>query len=442
MKTLFGIGTMAVFFTALAFLLPIVLRTTENVRSMTDFSYDSIESVCIVRPDEVLAFVRAPDAGWQFLDDPDFDLDRDRAVAVVNNCRYLSVRETLEDTGSLENFGLITPEYSLEITLKDGSERIFDVGAPTVDKRGRFALERGTHSIIVMQDFADRVFALPREKFFNRVPQPIRWDDALQMNISVKDLYDVALARENTKEPMRVIAPTIGYANPDALYDFNGRMTRFMFDDPVAFLRTSAEFSQYGLDAPSLVMMASDGENAFGILLGNRVDDDIYGMRAEAPTAVFRVAYAKVEWLFQQTDMSYVSRYLFYGNSAYGKEYGDIEIFLRKDEQSHALRVQPHGESFEFTMDGQPFPEDNAQQIVMQIAGLRLAGKRDGLWQADGKERIRMEARLSGLVVTHCAFYEYGRLHYAVDQGFGVYYLVRKADVDPFIALFESEAQP
>jgi len=440
-RTLWIMGLLAALLITLAVLLPAALQTPGKARSVTDMDYDAIQGVRIIRTDDTLAVIRTQNGDWRLADDPSFDLDRERAVALVNNCRYLSVRETIENMEPLSNYGLDTPSYSVEITLSTSSKRIFDVGFRTVDQQGRFALERGSGKVFVIRDFADRIFTLSREQFFNRIPRRIDWEHVLQISIDANRLYDVILSRKDDSEPMRIVSPIAGYANHDALRDLSDRMIRFKFDDVEAFIQTPSEFSRYGLDAPSLTMTASDGVNTFGIQLGDRTDGgEIYGMRAEAPGVVFKIAYQSVEWFFRQTDMSYISSYLFYGNDSYGRKYEDIEVVYRKDEHSRILNVKPEGESFTFTMDGRPFPETRAQEIVTRLAGMRIAGKAGDPLPTGGEEFFSVEARLSGLLVTRCTFFEYDLLHYAADQGFGSFYLVRKADLDAFTALFIPEA--
>lgn len=422
-------------FVAMSISFPVIFAAEASVKSASDWSYEDILSVYVLRDGETIGVERTGDDGaliWA--GDAQFDLDADRAVALVNNSRYLSAVEYIGNGEPLSAYGLDTPAYSVEVQRKSGVT-VFDFGHENVERTGRFAVERGTDDVFIAASFADRIFSLNKTDYYNRKPAQVNYDSLLEVSVSVKGQASFTISRASTAEPMMIRVPTVGYVNNTAIEDLAPRLLRFSFSELVCFVNTADELLAYGLDDPALTLRLWDGEKAFAIALGNREGNDVYGMRLEAPNAVFRVDYDTVSWLYSQTDFSFVSTYLFYGDERYGEEYPDIMIQLTDASGTRRMDVRDDGEHFTFWMNDEQLDELVAQNIVATLLNLRIFAPCDS--EKVGMEAFSIDAQLSGLLVQSCTFYEYDREFYAVDQGFGVYYTVAKPVMQEFLALFE-----
>jgi len=400
--------------------------------SATNWSYANVFGIGIIRENEPLRFVRDGET-WRLEDDRDFEVDHARAVALVNNCRYLSIRETVEGGIPREQLGLDTPAYSIEVSLPGGRAETFDIGAWTADRSGRFAKNRDDDVVFVIESYADAVFSLPKDQFLNRKPRQIDWPALLELVYYSGGRFQIALERGSDREPVMQTFPVAAYTNSQALEEFAFRIMRFSFADFVSYVYGPGDLGPYGLDEPSLVIGAKDPEGRFGILLGRRDGQVVYGMRAEAPGAVFSVPYADVEWMYSQSDTSFASSYLFYGDERYVESgYDDIEIAIEGD-FSGLFAVKPEGGGYAFSIDGSAIDEQLAVAIVTGLADLKTAGRANE--QKAGRQLFTIKARMSRLLVTQCDFYEYDNVFYAVDQGFGLYFLARREQIDGFAGL-------
>jgi len=434
-RVLIIMACLAIFFSSAAFVLPVLLTRPDRVYSMSNWSYEDVLGVWITRGGETFGFVRGEQDAWKLEGDPEFDVDRDRVVALVNNCRYLSVRETFEQDETAQ-WGLDQPAYSIEVKLVDGTVRVFDVGNKTVDNAGRFARERGNRTAFIIQAFADKIFSLDRNGFYNRKPDQVDWNNLLELKMTVANRFSMEITRLESgslNSPLVMREPYVCYLNTGALEEFGKRLSRLIFTEYLGEAEGS-ELGQYGLASPAFAITAQSMGEALGIVLGDIRDGKVFAMRLEAPQSVYAVAYEDVEWMLNQAMPPFPSMYMFYGDAGYAvREYDDMQVTLEMAEGDRIFRVAPEGEGFRFTLNGVDFPEERAQQIVRALIGLKVAPPGD---QSRGERLFAIEAFMNGLLVTKCVFYEYDDFCYAVDQGFGVALTTPKKQVDELVTLF------
>lgn len=89
---------------------------------------------------------------WKLKDDKSVELDQDKVSDLVGFASYLNSKSVIEEPASLDEYGLGSPEYIIEVYTTDGNDKCFYIGDKYVMGSEYFARVEGSDVVYTIAD--------------------------------------------------------------------------------------------------------------------------------------------------------------------------------------------------------------------------------------------------------------------------------------------------
>lgn len=410
---------------------------TSAAKSLTDYELSEVAGVDI-RNNGGLDQYRKNGANWYLANEPAFDLDQQAALAVATNSAYLSIIEKLDKMPEdLAPLGLAPATLTVTLYLSDNSSVEILIGAETMDKTGRYALLKGDSKVVIIPDYAAKVFSATRDSLFNRSVGWIDWGSfkELQMKKPGEQAIVVALnparsIKEGTELSglFLVTSPYKSYAKPDRIKVLFDDLSKMRFD---AYLGNQQDLQKFGLDTPRLQCLVQDSSgNQMAFSIGNSVQQGdallFYCNRPGDPNNVFTISEEKAAFSNTQPLTLADPELIPVGDS---EKIGRLAV---TNGQMTDELVFGDGNS---TLNGKALASESAAELLETFKGIGLSGLAENGAKTDLLYSVTVEigTRKAGLMI-----YSYTEDLYVADQGFGQYLCLAKDSFEAWIALFDN----
>lgn len=410
---------------------------TGAAKSLTNYDLSEVTGIDI-RSNDGLDQYRRNGINWYLANEPAFDLDQQAALAVATNSAYLSIIETLEKMPEdLAPLGLAPAGRTVTLYLTDNSSVEILIGAETMDKTGRYALLKGDSKIVIIPDYAAKVFSATRETLFNRSVGWIDWGSFKELQMKKPGVQTIVVelnpARSIKKDAelsgmFLVTSPYKSYAKPDRIKVLFDDLSKMRFDD---YLGYQQDLKEFGLDTPRLQCLVQDSSgNQMAFSIGNSVQQGdallFYCNRPGDPNNVFTISEEKAAFSNTQPLTLADTELIPLGD---GEKIGKLAV--TNGQKTDELAVGDGSA----TLNGKALAAESAAELLETFKGIGLSGlaedgvKKELLYSVTAE----IDSRKAALMI-----YSYTEDLYVADQGFGQYLCLAKDSFEAWIALFDN----
>lgn len=117
-----------------------------------------------------LSFSLDKDGSWIWADDPDFPLDSNSIVLIINLVENLRYQQTLTPEEDLTGYGLDTPSATLSYTNAGGDVRELTLGKPTTDGGSYYMIENNNFSTLYI--ISDSLYTAMQKPIYDMMRLP------------------------------------------------------------------------------------------------------------------------------------------------------------------------------------------------------------------------------------------------------------------------------
>ena len=143
---------------------PTATPTQGGSTSLWTLNPANIESFSVVDTTQALTFSASVDANgvWSISQPQPGEADQTQLSTLANSLGSLSVSRTITETTDLTDFGLLSPDYILEVKKLDGSALKASIGKKNPSGSAYYVLREGEANAILVSGFSlDAFLALP-----------------------------------------------------------------------------------------------------------------------------------------------------------------------------------------------------------------------------------------------------------------------------------------
>lgn len=237
----------------------------DKLIKLTDYTSDEVESVKLQNNDGTFTIVKK-DTEWTLSSPTDITADSSVLSSIVINAASLTADKLVEENaGNMAAYGLDKP-IIITLKLKDGTEKILEIGNQTPTESGYYARLSGENKVYVVDSYSGEKLVIGKNGMRSKTIYSITSDTINQLSMD-RNGQNVFVSEKGTDGNWSMIQPIKGSMNTSALSPMleavaSLTVTEFVDDKP-------ADLSKYGLDKPSYTFgfKTTDGKS-YKLIMG------------------------------------------------------------------------------------------------------------------------------------------------------------------------------
>ena len=341
--------------------------STADTIKMTDYTSDQVESLTLQNPDGTFVLVKNG-TEWSLSSPTDIKADSSKLSSIVINASSVIADKLVEENAQdLSIYGLDNP-ILVKLKLKDGGEKVLEVGDMTPTKGGYYVKLSGENKVYVVGSYTGDQLVTGRNALRDKTLFGITPDMITQLSMD-RNGQNVFASSSDKDSNWTMNKPIKGSVNSSALSPMlealaGTNVKEFIEDHP-------SDLSKYGLDKPSYAFdFSTTTAGAFKLLLGGEKTkgSEMYAM-LEGKNEVFTI---------DSTPYVFLDKPL--------KEIVDVFAYIVNIDQVTAIDLTMDGKTTKMTLDTFKDAEgkSDADQDKFTVNGQDASGKDE-----DGKQPFR-----------------------------------------------------
>ncbi len=198
---------------------------------------------------------------WVYEADTEIPLDFDAVETMADTASNLEAARELEDPDDLEDYGLDSPAYRVEVTDENGEQAVILIGNSAGENY--YAMKEGEDTVYTISDELSGGLQFDIGEFVKNDEVP---------GIGSGNLKKVTVVQDGE---------TTEYSDEEDIGELAGGFGVLTLSDPVNYHADEEALKQYGLDESTATVITavyedadSEEEQTFTVLVGKRVPDD------------------------------------------------------------------------------------------------------------------------------------------------------------------------
>lgn len=252
-----------------------------------------------------------------------------------------------DDTKDLSKYGLDKPA-TVTIKLKDGSEKVLDIGKVTPTKDGVYAKLRDNDKIYVITPYYVDTIKV----------DDVYFDDRSLFAPKKEDLFEIGAQRDGKlvytlsleADKWGISSPVSGNVNADKVERILNYFSTLKASNFIS--KASTDLSVYEFDKPSYAFEVKAKTGSIKLLLGKEKekDNEIYGM-IEGRKGVFTLSLPTLGYFLDMPLSDLLDRLVYCADI---KEVTDLKVIMDGNTTSCTVKLDPNNNKDldKFTVDG------------------------------------------------------------------------------------------
>lgn len=272
---------------------------TQGTFALTEHTVEELAGLSWAKEDISYSF-QIEDGAWKTTDEPSWPVRQDSVQALANQLLGLQAKRKLENIGSLADYGLEAPAFSVTASWKDGGETTYSMGSATPFADGFYLSVSGQDGIVytVASSLANAFGKAKKELVAMEEIPAVK--DAARLRIG-SALNAVKLAESKTVDPAQLWynAETDEPLDGKQIEALLAKAAAITWNELVSASSTEEERSAWKLDESSATVLTAAGGDGSSrnLLIGAQNEAGDYYARLPESAMVYTVKGSAVNGL-------------------------------------------------------------------------------------------------------------------------------------------------
>lgn len=327
---------------------------------------------------------------WKLKPDTSIKLDQTSVGSIATSFANLYADRIVDDNpGDIEQYGLGSGKYTATATLDDGTQKTIYIGNAVPGGSGYYmmvkgdaklyliASSEGEHFRYTVSDIRDKTIFAASGDSLNYIK--INLSDGTSMEI--KKLQDSSAKASDYSDSSWILSRPYSRSYSMDQTAIEG-MISSVTDLKASGFVDAKDYSEYGLDKPSLDVTVNAGENALHLLFGKKADDSNIYLKVDGNEQIYKVA-SSVYDSFNKKPFDIVNK------SPYIINIDDVDsITIEENNNKYVLSLsrvkkpaQKEGEEEQVTttysVNGKTVKEEDFKNFYQSLIGITIEAEND-----------------------------------------------------------------
>lgn len=338
-----------------------------------------------------------------------------------------------------EACGLTSPAARLEITYHTGEPIVLTIGRPTASGNSCYVQMEGDSSIHLAPIDFYQVMTLPLNGH-HRLPGAITNAASTAVQIAVvrpgsANFIAANYGSENRILPWQVDQPYVHAGSTERIQAFVETVSAIHADSYAATVTSAEELAQYGLDAPTRLLVAFTDGTIRDIHLGSDAGGGTVYARLDSSADVYRVSSSQLPPLDQSGTDALLDRFVALISAG---DVATVGIQAGEDAWLMSITQDEEGE-MAYAINGSMMPSDVFSTAYAAVVGMQFDKTTSAAPAGDALCEVRF-LHADG-TITRVTYHDYDQHYVQAETSGGGQFLLRRERLDAMLNTLK-EAMP